>query len=45
MIELVWKQVSEEGVVLRTKVFFSHTLADDSLVLTHSCTITKDKAY
>jgi hypothetical protein len=44
--ELVWKQVSEEGVVLRTNFFFpSHTsgtcLSDDSLVITRSCTITK----
>ena len=44
--KLVWKQVSEEGVVLRTKFFFSsHTSdtcsSDDLLVITRSCTITK----
>jgi hypothetical protein len=43
--ELVWKQVSEEGVVLRTNFFLSfshfwHVFSDDSLVITRSCTIT-----
>jgi hypothetical protein len=42
----VWKQVPEEGVVLRTNFFFFfshfwHVSSDDSLVITRLCTITK----
>jgi hypothetical protein len=37
----MWKQVSEEGVVLRMKFSFLTHVPDDSLVLTRSCTITK----